>query len=89
MKSVWSSGVSKDVKLGFLVLARLESVLLYGSECWTLTPTLQKSLDGCYTGVLRMVVHIDWRDHRPCKPTRHYTSNSPESHRRLHSGEWE
>ena len=54
--------MSGDVKISFFQ-ATVESILLYGCECWTLTPTLQKSLDGCYTRMLRMVLNVDWRDH--------------------------
>ena len=43
--------------------SRVESVLLYGSECWTLKPTLQKSLDGCYTRMLRVVLNINKSAH--------------------------
>ena len=41
----------------------VESVLLYGSECWTLKPALQKSLDGCYTRMLRAVLNISKTAH--------------------------
>ena len=41
----------------------VESFLLYGSECWTLKPTLQKSLDGCYTRMLRAVLNINESAH--------------------------
>lgn len=41
----------------------MESILLYGSECWTLTQTLQKSLDGCYTRMLRVVLNIKQDEH--------------------------
>ena len=41
----------------------VESVLLYGSECWTLKPTLQKSLDGCYTRMLHAVLNISKNTH--------------------------
>ena len=60
--TVWSSNMSGDVKISFFQ-ATVESILLYGCECWTLIPTLQKSLDGCYTRMLRMVLNVDWRDH--------------------------
>ena len=43
--------------------ATVESVLLYGSECWTLKPTLEKSLDGCYTRMLRAVLNINKSAH--------------------------
>jgi len=47
-----------------------ESVLLYGSETWTLTKAQKKSLrektilkkDGSYTKMLRMVLGISWKD---------------------------
>ena len=43
--------------------ATVESVLLYGSEAWTLTPALEKSLNGCYTRMLRAAFNISWREH--------------------------
>lgn len=46
MSSVWNSTLPRRVKPSFFYAA-VESVLLYGRECWTLKPTLQKSLDGC------------------------------------------
>ena len=46
MTSVWNSNLPRQIKLSFFY-ATVESVLLYGSECWTLKPTLQKSLDRC------------------------------------------
>ena len=35
--------------------ATVESVPLYGCEPWALKPTLQKSLDGCFTRMLRVI----------------------------------
>ena len=32
--------------------AAVESILLYGSECWTLTKEEEHQLDGCYTRLL-------------------------------------
>ena len=43
-------------------IAASESVLLYGSETWTLTKAQEKSLDGTYTKMLRMVLGISWKD---------------------------
>ena len=34
-----------------------------GCESWTLTHTLQKSLDGCYTRMLRAVLNVDQNIH--------------------------
>jgi hypothetical protein len=33
----------------------VESVLLYGSEAWTLTKSIKKSINGTYTRMLRVV----------------------------------
>ena len=62
MKKIWTSNISRPVKLR-LFLATVESVLLYGSETWTLTEALEKSLNGCYTRMLRAVFDVSWRDH--------------------------
>ena len=62
MRTIWSLWMSRETKLSFFS-ARVESVLLYGSECWTLTTQLQKSLDGCYTRMLRQVLNIDPSQH--------------------------
>ena len=64
-------GLERHVKSGVVlesppthkVYATVESVLLYGCEGWTLTPTLQKSLDGCYTRMLRAVLNVDQNIH--------------------------
>ena len=37
-------------------------ILLYGSEAWTLTRAQEKSLDGTYTKMLRLVLGVSWRD---------------------------
>ena len=39
----------------------MESVLLYGAECWTLTKQLQKRLDGSYTRLLRASLNVSWK----------------------------
>jgi len=45
--------------------ATVEIVLLYGCEAWTLTPTLEKSLNGCYIRMLRAALNIKWCQHVP------------------------
>ena len=62
MKKVWTSTLSARLKRSLFV-ATVESVLLYGAETWTLTTSLEKSLDGCYTRMLRMALNIPWQDH--------------------------
>ena len=61
MKSVWNSNLSRDIKVSFFQ-ATVESVLLYGCESWTLKKTLRKSLDGCYTRMLRAVLNVNWSE---------------------------
>ena len=55
MTCVWNSNLPRQIKLSFFY-ATVESVLLYGSECWSLKPTLQKSSG--YTRMLRAVLNI-------------------------------
>ena len=45
-----------------IFMASVESILLYGSEAWTLTAVEETRLDGCYTSMLRMVFNVTWRD---------------------------
>ena len=62
MASVWSSNLPRRIKLSFFY-ATVESVLLYGSECWTLKPSLERALDGCYTRMLRAVLNTSKSAH--------------------------
>jgi len=64
MSSVWKSHISHSVKRCFFQ-ATVETVLLYGFEAWTLTPTLEKSLNGCHTRMLRAALSIKWWQHVP------------------------
>ena len=59
MKLVWKSYMRRELKVR-LFLATVESILLYGSETWTVSQTLAKRIDGCYTRMLRMAL-IDWK----------------------------
>ena len=61
LKNVWGSNLSKHLKIR-LFIAACESVLLYGAETWTLTKAQEKSLDGTYTKMLRMVLGVSWRE---------------------------
>ena len=60
MKKIWTSNLSRKLKVR-LFLATVESVLLYGSETWTVTKTLKKRLDGCYTRMLRTALNVSWK----------------------------
>ena len=41
----------------------VDSVLLYGSETWTVTTKLEKSVNGCYTRMLRTALNVQWQQH--------------------------
>ena len=58
LKAVWKSDLRRDLKIR-LFTATVESVLLYGSETWTMTKRLTKTIDGCYTRMLRMALNIN------------------------------
>ena len=45
-----------------LFQATVESILLYGTETWTIPAALSKKIDGCYTRMLRMALNVRWYD---------------------------
>ena len=51
--------MNQSLKKRFFV-ATVESILLYGCESWALTATMEKSLDGTYTRMLRSALNIPW-----------------------------
>ena len=59
---IWRSKIHNTTKIRIFKMA-IESVLLYSCESWSLTKSLEKSLDGTYTRMLRRVQNISWRDH--------------------------
>ena len=59
LQKIWKSDMNRKLKVR-LFLTTVESVLLYGSETWSINKTLQKRLDGCYTRMLRMALNISW-----------------------------
>ena len=60
---VWRSHVIKrEIKIK-LFMATIESILLYNATTWTMTQSLEKSLDGAYTKLLRYALNVSWRDH--------------------------
>ena len=62
LKKVWNSKLRRQMKER-LFLATVESVLLYGSETWSLTRTMEKQINGCYTRMLRMAMNVKANDH--------------------------
>ena len=62
LSKIWKLSLCKSLKLRtFLML--VGSVLLYGSETWMLTKSLEKSIGGTYTRLLRTVFNVSWSDH--------------------------
>ena len=59
LKKIWKSDLSREIKTSLLGSA-VESVLLYGSETWTLTEKLERQVNGCYTRLLRTALNIHW-----------------------------
>ena len=59
MRNICNSKLSRKFKIR-LMIATVESFLLYGYETWTLTNSLLKKLDGTYITILRMVLNIHW-----------------------------
>ena len=62
MRKIWSSRMSKGLKLRFCH-ATVETILLYGCEACIITKALSKSLDGCYTNMIRKVQNVTWKDY--------------------------
>ena len=62
LKPIWKSNLKRDLKIQ-LFRATTESILLYGCGTWSLTKQEEKSLDGTYTRMLRMVLNISWNEH--------------------------
>ena len=59
LKTTWKSGMRRDLKIR-VFRATVESVLLYGSEAWTISQSMTKRINGCYTRMLRMALNIRW-----------------------------
>ena len=66
MMKVWKSNLKNHLKIGFF-RATVESVLLYGAECWTMTGKMMNRLDGTYTRMLRAVLGVSWKEHKTNK----------------------
>ena len=62
LRKIWTSKLPHSKKISLFV-ALVESVLLYGSNTWTLTKSLEKSINGCYTRMLRMALNVSWKQH--------------------------
>lgn len=63
LNHIWQSNISLKSKIAFFK-ACVESILLYGSETWSMSKLLQNRLDGAYTRLLMRVKNISWRQHK-------------------------
>ena len=61
LNKIWKSSLCRNIKVR-LFNETVESVLLYGAETWTITNKIQKSLDGCYSRMLRAALNVSWKD---------------------------
>jgi hypothetical protein len=63
LKRVWKAPqLSRELKIR-LFRATVESVLLYGAQCWSLTIAQIRSLDGTYTRLLRKALNVHFSAH--------------------------
>ena len=62
LEKVWKSPIKKETKTK-VFKACIETILLYGSESWTLNVARRKRLDGTYTRMLRLAYNISWKSH--------------------------
>lgn len=62
MTKIWNSNMNPDLKKRFFV-ATVESILLYGCESWAMTETMERSLSGTYTRMLRKALNVHWSSH--------------------------
>ena len=63
LHQIWKSDISISTKID-LFKACVESILIYGSETWSMRKKLQESLDGTYTRLLMRIKNISWRQHK-------------------------
>jgi hypothetical protein len=66
LEKIWKSKLDRTIKIKFF-RACVESILMYGSETWTVTKALEERINGCYTQLLRRVMDISWWDHQTNK----------------------
>ena len=57
MANIWKSDMFREMKTRFFI-ATIESIFLYGCKSWTLTETLERSLDDTNTRMLRRAVNV-------------------------------
>ena len=53
---IWKSNLSSKLKRNFF-RSTVETILVYGSITWTLTSTLEQTVDEAYTRMLRAAIN--------------------------------
>ena len=61
MKKLWKSNLAKTLEIKMFKIT-IETILLYGSEIWTINKSLEIRINGCNTKLLRMVLNVSWKD---------------------------
>ena len=64
LKNIWTSNMKRKLKER-LFISTVKSVLLYGSESWTINKQLEKKINGTYTKMLRMALNVSWKQMLP------------------------
>ena len=61
LNKVWKADIKKETNTKVLK-ASVDTILLYGSDSWSLSSALCNKLDGSYTKMLPAIYNISWRD---------------------------
>ena len=63
LKCIWKCHyIERGLKIR-LFTSVVQAVLLYGAETWSPTKSMDRSIDGAYTKLLRYALDVSWRDH--------------------------
>ena len=62
LERLWTSSLETNLNLRTFRTC-VESILIYGSETWTITAKMKSRIDGCYTRLLRRALNVSWRAH--------------------------
>lgn len=75
MSAIWESTLPNDLKIQFF-RAAVESILIYGAECWTLTKAMENRSNGTYTKLLKGERHfLETASYKQCIVWRNTTVN--------------
>ena len=61
IKRFWNSTLDNNLNIMILKVT-IETILLYGSEAWTIDKNIRRKIYGFYTKLPRMVLNVSWRD---------------------------